>query len=89
MSTNLVVSLADTITIEKLRKQKKTVRSTSSASIVVAAPTPAFQGRVLAGCQMKFVRERVATPLYVTAVAIAMLGWILALYQGVEWALGA
>jgi len=38
---------------------------------------------------MKFVRERVVRPLYVTAVAIAMLSWILALYQGVEWALGA
>jgi len=38
---------------------------------------------------MKFIRERVAIPLYVVAVAIAMLGWILALYQGVEWALSA
>ena len=34
MSTNLVVNLADTITkIEKPREQKKTMRSTSSASI--------------------------------------------------------
>ncbi len=35
------------------------------------------------------LRERVAKSLYVATLAIAMVGWILALYRGLEWALGA
>ena len=64
-------------------------------------PRPVLSGNTLncSGSEIGFPRknpgglpseihsERVATPLYVAAMAIAMLGWILALYQGVEWAL--
>ena len=38
---------------------------------------------------MKLLRERVTKPLYVATLAIAMVGWVLALYYGLEWALGA
>jgi hypothetical protein len=38
---------------------------------------------------MKLLRQRVAKSLYVATLAIAMVGWILALYHGLEWVLGA
>ena len=38
---------------------------------------------------MKLRRERIAEPLYIATLAVVMVGWILALYRGLEWALGA
>ena len=38
---------------------------------------------------MKLRRERITKPLFIVTVAIAMVGWMLALYHGLEWALGA
>jgi hypothetical protein len=37
---------------------------------------------------VKLFRERLAKPLYVATLAVAMAGWILALYHGLEWILG-
>jgi hypothetical protein len=33
-------------------------------------------------------RERLARSLYLSAIAMAMVGWIWMLFEGVEWALG-
>lgn len=38
---------------------------------------------------MNAVRERIAKPLYIATLAIAMVGWMFAIYHGLEWALGA
>jgi hypothetical protein len=38
---------------------------------------------------MNAVRERIAKQLYIATLAIAMVGWMFAIYQGVDWALGA
>jgi hypothetical protein len=38
---------------------------------------------------LKLLRERIVKPLYIATPAIAMVGWMLALYHGLEWALGA
>jgi hypothetical protein len=35
------------------------------------------------------IHEKFARPVYVAAVMAAMVGWVLALYQGLEWVLGA
>jgi hypothetical protein len=37
---------------------------------------------------MTLLRERITKPLYIATLAIAMMGWMLALYHGLEWALG-
>jgi hypothetical protein len=33
-------------------------------------------------------RERLALPLYLSAVAIATAGWLWMLFAGLEWAIG-
>ena len=38
---------------------------------------------------MKLLWERITKPLFIVTLAIAMVGWVLALYHGLEWALGA
>lgn len=32
--------------------------------------------------------KAITGPGYLTAVALAMLGWMIALFQGLQWALG-
>jgi hypothetical protein len=38
---------------------------------------------------MNTVRQKLARPVYLAAIAIAMVGWMWVLFQGVEWVLGA
>jgi hypothetical protein len=38
---------------------------------------------------MKKFRQGLAPPLYLAAVGIAMVGWLWAIFAGVEWLLGA
>jgi hypothetical protein len=38
---------------------------------------------------MKTLGQGLASPLYLAAVAIAMVGWLWAIFAGVEWLLGA
>ena len=37
---------------------------------------------------MKALREKVTRSLYVVTLAVAMIGWMLALSQGLEWNVG-
>ena len=37
---------------------------------------------------MKLLRERITKPLFIATLAIAMVGWMFAIYHGLEWALG-
>jgi hypothetical protein len=38
---------------------------------------------------MKKYRYELTPPLYLTAVAVAMIGWLWAIFAGVEWLFGA
>ena len=38
---------------------------------------------------MKKLRQSLAPRLYLAAIGIAMVGWLWALFTGVEWLLGA
>jgi hypothetical protein len=35
------------------------------------------------------LRKRLARPAYLAAIAMAMVGWMWMLFQGLAWALGA
>jgi hypothetical protein len=35
------------------------------------------------------LRQKLARPVYLTAIALAMVGWMWVLFEGLEWVLGA
>jgi hypothetical protein len=37
---------------------------------------------------MNFLREKLAQPVYLVAIAAATAGWMWMLFQGLEWVLG-
>jgi hypothetical protein len=78
--------------VEKSKKgTEECVRSKHRPTIprIEAAAATALRGGSLAESAMKLLRERITKPLYIATLAIAMVGWMLALYHGLEWALGA
>jgi hypothetical protein len=62
-------------------------RAAISRIEAAAATTP--RGGSLEKGAMKLLREQITRPLYIATLAIAMVGWMFALYHGLEWALGA
>jgi len=34
------------------------------------------------------IRQKLAQPVYLAAIGIAMVGWMWMLFQGIEWAFG-
>ena len=38
---------------------------------------------------MKLRREQITEPLYIATLAVVMVSWLLALFRGLDWALGA
>jgi len=47
------------------------------------------RGRSFAKFAMKKFRQGLAPPLYLVAIGVAMVGWLWAIFAGVEWLLGA
>jgi hypothetical protein len=55
--------------------------TTPSGALVRGGSFPKFA--------MKKFRQGLALPLYLGAIGIAMVGWLWAIFAGVEWLLGA
>jgi hypothetical protein len=75
---------------EKSKKAKESRFSQHRAAIhrVVAPPGADIRGGIAAKPPVSALRQRLAKPVYLATIAMAMAGWMWVLFKGLAWALG-
>ncbi len=78
----------------KVQKGEKSLQGSYHGQYVaaiygIAAPPRAdIRGGIRAEHPVNSMRQKLAQPVYLAAIGIAMVGWMWMLFQGIEWAFG-
>jgi len=56
---------------------------------IVAPPGADIRTGIMANRPVSALRQRLATPVYLASIAMAMVGWMWMLFEGLAWVLGA